>query len=176
MEEKVQINVNVTAEDAKMLQRMMVEDAYDNQSAFRASPAEVERAFINISRQMAERAKADGSAFLVRWEQEPGSAAKREAARLTGLLAGLDARAVPSQSDKIARARAMSAQAEAGNISLVAGTWSEEWLAHMHSQPDLPHDDILDASVGAFNALSGSAAAWETFFKQEMSRDGHDKD
>lgn len=34
MEEKVQINVNVTAEDAKMLQRMMVEDAYDNRSAF----------------------------------------------------------------------------------------------------------------------------------------------
>lgn len=33
-EERIQININVTAEDARMLDRMMVEDAYDNRSAF----------------------------------------------------------------------------------------------------------------------------------------------
>ncbi len=132
--------------------------------AFRAGPAEVERAFVNLSRQMAERAKKEGSMFMVRWEQEPGSASKREAARLVQLLSGLDARAVVSQGDKIARARAMSAQAEAGNISLVEGTWNEEWLNHMHGQPDLQHDDIMDASTGAFNALNiviMSARSWQ---------------
>lgn len=144
--------------------------------AFHAGPAEVERAFVNVSRQMAERAKTEGSAFMVRWEQEPGSASKREASRLAQLLAGMDARAVPSQSDKIARARAMSAQAEAGNISLVAGEWNEEWLTHMHGQPDLPHDDIMDASAGAFNALAGSASAWTEFYKQEMSKDERKQD
>ena len=132
--------------------------------AFRSGPSEVERAFVNLSRQMAERAKGEGSMFMVRWEQEPGSASKREAARLVQLLSGLDARAVVSQGDKIARARAMSAQAEAGNISLVEGSWNEEWLNHMHGQPDLPHDDIMDASVGAFNALNTvimSARSWQ---------------
>ncbi len=34
MPEFVQINVNVTEEDARMIDRMMVEDAYDNRSAF----------------------------------------------------------------------------------------------------------------------------------------------
>ncbi len=140
--------------------------------AFRAGPAEVERAFINLSRQMAERAKAEGSAFMVRWEQEPGSASKREAARLAQLLSGLDARAVVSQGDKIARARAMSAQAEAGNISLVEGSWNEEWLNHMHGQPDLPHDDIMDASTGAFNALNTLGLA-EYYRLQLEKRDEH---
>lgn len=30
----VQVNVNITDEDARMLDRMMVDDAYDNRSAF----------------------------------------------------------------------------------------------------------------------------------------------
>lgn len=34
MPEFIQVNVNVTEEDARMLDRMMVEDAYDNRSAF----------------------------------------------------------------------------------------------------------------------------------------------
>lgn len=34
MPEFVQVNVNVTEEDARMIDRMMVEDAYDNRSAW----------------------------------------------------------------------------------------------------------------------------------------------
>ena len=30
----VQVNVSITAEDAKLLDKMMVEDAFDNRSAF----------------------------------------------------------------------------------------------------------------------------------------------
>jgi len=40
---------------------------------------------------------------------------------------------------------------------LVGGTWVEGWLRHMHGQPDLPHDDIMDASAGAFNALTAGS-------------------
>lgn len=145
--------------------------------AFRVGPAEVERTFVNVTRQMAERAKAEGSTFLVRWEQEPGSASKREASRMAALLSGLDARAVPSQSDKITRARAMSAQAEAGNIVLIAGDWNDGWLTHMHAQPDFPHDDIMDASTGAFNALHGGGAnSWTQFYKQELNNDDRKQD
>lgn len=121
--------------------------------AFRGGPAEVERMFVNVSRQAAEEAKNQGSSFMVRWEQEPGSASKRESARLAALLQGIDARAVTVQRDKISRARAMSSQAEMGNVSIVAGKWNADWLAHMHGQPELPHDDIMDASTGAFNEL-----------------------
>lgn len=34
MPEFVQVNVNVTEDDSKMIDRMMVEDGYDNRSAF----------------------------------------------------------------------------------------------------------------------------------------------
>lgn len=34
MADFVQVNVNVTEEDARMIDRMMVEDAYDNRSAW----------------------------------------------------------------------------------------------------------------------------------------------
>jgi len=140
--------------------------------AVQVGPAEVERMFVNLTRQWAQRAAQEGSAFLCRWEQEPGSASKREAGRMAGLLAGIDARAVPSQSDKISRAKAMSAQAEAGNISLVDAPWNTMWLDHMHGQPDLPHDDIMDASVGAFNALNSNAGLAE-FYKSQLEKMKH---
>jgi len=117
-------------------------------------PADVERAFVNLSRQGAQSAAAGGARFLVRWEVEPGSAGRREAVRLTRLLAGLDARGVPSQGDKLARAKALAAQSEAGNVKLLGAAWNDMWLNHMHSQPTAPHNDIMDASAGAFNALS----------------------
>ncbi len=116
--------------------------------------AKVEPTFVNVSRQDAGAVKGKKTRYMVRWEVEPGSAGKREAQRLVQLLAGLDAQGLPSHGDKIARARAFAAQCEAGNVKLVRGAWNEAWLNHMHGQPDLPHDDIMDASAGAFNALA----------------------
>ena len=120
---------------------------------FQGGPAEVERRFVNLSRQRAAFCKATGTRFLVRWEREPGSAGKREAPRYAALLAGLDARAVVPQGDKLVRARALAAQAEAGNVSVLRADWTERWLAHMHAIPDGAHDDVMDATAGAFNAL-----------------------
>lgn len=130
--------------------RWYVLDSY----AVQVGPGEVERVFENYTRQMAARAKDEGSAFLARWEKEPASAGKREAARFASMLSGLDARAIPPEGEKIARAKGLSAQAEVGNVVLVAGSWNGEWLEHMHSQP-AAHDDIMDASSGAFNTLAG---------------------
>ena len=121
--------------------------------AAQAGPAEVERLFINTTKQDAEAAKAAGAAFRVRWEVEPGSAGKREALRLIQLLAGFDARGVPSQGDKFARSKPFAVQCEAGNVKLLAGAWNEAWLSHMHNQPEIAHDDIMDASGGSFNDL-----------------------
>ena len=89
----------------------------------------------------------------VRWEIEPGSASKREARTFAGLVPWADARGIPSRGSKIERARPMAAQAEHGFISLMRGDWNEMYLNHMHSQP-ADHDDMMDASTGAFDDLN----------------------
>lgn len=116
--------------------------------------AEVESNFLNMSRNEARFGKLSGIPYRARWEGEPGSAGKREAQRLTGLLKGVDAKGIPAsgQGDKLTRAKPLAAQAYAGNVYLVAGPWNEMFLEHMHHQPEWPHDDIMDAASGAYNA------------------------
>jgi len=70
------------------------------------------------------------------------------------MLKGLDAGGEHSTSDKLVRAKGLASQAQVGNVKLLRGTWNERWLHHMHGQPDLPHDDLMDASSGAFNELA----------------------
>jgi len=98
-------------------------------------------------------ASQDGRRVAVRWEMEGGASGKRDNRNLAALLVGYDARGVRPQGDKITRARGLAAQSLAGNVKLVRGPWNERWLNHMHGQPDLAHDDIMDASSGAFNEL-----------------------
>lgn len=123
-------------------------------TAAQEGPTEVERMFVNQSQQDASYANDRALPYAVRWEIEPGSAAVRDSQRLVAMLAGMDAKGTPSRGDKITRAKPFLAQAEAGNVSIVRGEWNERWLRHMHGQPDLPHDDIWDATSGAFNALT----------------------
>jgi len=94
---------------------------------------------------------------MARWEIEPGSAGRRETHRLITALAGIDARGIPSRGDKLSRARALAAQAEAGNVKLVRAPWNESFLNELHHQPDAAHDDRMDAAAGAFNALVDAA-------------------
>jgi predicted phage terminase large subunit-like protein len=58
--------------------------------------------------------------------------------------------------DKIMRARPLAAQVLAGNVKLLQGTWNERWLNHMHGQPDLDHDDEMDAASGLYNELQAT--------------------
>ncbi len=64
-----------------------------------------------------------------------------------------------SRVEKLTRARAFAAQAEAENVRLVRGAWNDAYLTQLHHQPDWPHDDMLDASSGAFNDLTGEPEA-----------------
>ena len=100
--------------------------------------------------------------YMVRWEKEGGASGKRDTRHLVKLLDGFDARGVAPDGDKITRAKAFSAQSEQGFVVVVAGEWNERWLTHMHHQPDWPHDDIMDGSSGAYNALhAGDGSMWE---------------
>lgn len=118
----------------------------------RMGPAETDQAMQNTAAQ-------DGHVCRVRWEREGGSAGKRDQAHLTQLLAGYDVRGVPPQGDKVLRAKAFAAQAEAGNVHLVRGAWNEDYLRELHEFPDGAHDDQVDASSLVFNDLVTSAGA-----------------
>jgi predicted phage terminase large subunit-like protein len=121
--------------------------------AAQMGPAETDKFFHRIVEQDVREAKANATRYMVRWEIEPGSAAKREAVRMVKALAGLDARGVRSTGDKIDRAKPFAVQAEHGNVSLVRAPWNDAYLRELHNQPDAPHDDQMDASSGAFGAL-----------------------
>jgi predicted phage terminase large subunit-like protein len=96
-------------------------------------------------------AAQDGKSVAVRWEQEGGASGKRDSHHIVTMLQGYDARGIPPQGDKITRAKPLAAQAYAGNVKLLRGPWNERWLIHMHGQPDLDHDDEMDAASGAYN-------------------------
>lgn len=112
----------------------------------RVEPAQTDTLLRNMATQ-------DGTKTLVRWEMEGGASGKRDNRYIAALLVGYDARGTRPQGDKITRARGLSAQALAGNVKLVRGAWNDRWLTHMHGQPDLAHDDTMDASALAFNTL-----------------------
>ena len=127
--------------------------------AVQRDPASVEKLFFETCKLDREIAKSMNAGFSVRWEIEPGSAAKRESYRLTSALAGFDAKGKNFKGDKLTRARSLAVQAEAGNVKLKKGSWNGELLSHLHGQPDLPHDDIMDAAAGSFNSTLREGSA-----------------
>ena len=113
----------------------------------RLDPARTDTAMLNIANQ-------DGKSVWVRWEEEGGASGKRDSRSIATMFNGYDARGIKPQGDKITRARGLSSQSLAGNVKLLRASWNERWLTHMHGQPDLAHDDIMDASSGAYNELA----------------------
>jgi predicted phage terminase large subunit-like protein len=85
-------------------------------------------------------------------EKDPGAAGKFEANYYARELAGHDIHTVPPQGDKQTRAKPVSAQAEAGNLAIVAGPWNEAFLRELESFP-VGHDDQVDGLSGAFAQL-----------------------
>lgn len=123
--------------------------------AFQEGPVETDKRFINTIEQDVAEARREGATYLARWEVEPGSSGKRENVRLMQMVATIvaDAAGIRPTGSKIERARGLAAQAEPGNVKLVDGDWNEQWLTHMHHQPDWPHHDIMDGSSGAHNSI-----------------------
>lgn len=122
------------------------------------NPGQVDDVFFETSKRDYELCKSRGWRYVIRWEEEPGSASHRESRRLVMMLPGklggpVDAKGIPSRSDKLVRAKPLISQSMIGNVKLLRGKWNDRWLSHMHNQPSA-HDDIMDGSSGAYNELT----------------------
>jgi len=96
----------------------------------------------------------DGKTVTVWGEQDPGSAGVADAQRFRTLLQGFDVKIAKPTSNKVVRAKPVSAQCEARNIKVFRAPWNEEFFSELENFPDGSHDDIVDALSGAFNELS----------------------
>jgi predicted phage terminase large subunit-like protein len=113
----------------------------------RLSPSGVERLVSNTASQ-------DGRAVQIDIAQDPGQAGKAQVSAYSRLLAGYNCRFSPETGDKVVRFSPFSAQAEAGNVIVVRGSWNERWFAALEGFPEAAHDDDADSTSRAFGALS----------------------
>lgn len=111
----------------------------------RVSPHKVEKAILNT-------AKQDGIHTKIYLEQDPGQAGVAEVHQYSKLLAGFEVKFNKVSSDKQTRARAASAQAEAGNIKLLESYWNDPLLTELSHFPEGKHDDQVDALSGCINS------------------------
>jgi predicted phage terminase large subunit-like protein len=110
------------------------------------APAAVERLIVNTAQQ-------DGTQVAGSIPQDPGQAGKSQALYLIRQLAGFTYRASPETGDKETRAQPLSAQAEVGNVKLVAGAWNRDFLDELSTFPVGKFKDQVDAASRAFSEL-----------------------
>lgn len=101
-------------------------------------------------------AKSQGCSYRVRWGIEGGSAGVRENARLKRVLAGIDADGLSEHGDKLTKWKPLISRCVKGLVRVLAAPWTDRFLAMMHGQPDLTHDDIPDAARLAHDGLEGA--------------------
>ena len=107
-----------------------------------------------VDRLIRSTAQSDGRSCPVREEQEGGSAGKAVTGIRAKSLAGFDYAGVSITGDKVTRANSFRAQCEAGNVRVVRGEWNAPYLDVLCSFPVGKHDDDVDATSCAFNALA----------------------
>lgn len=101
-------------------------------------------------------AQIDGMGTPIGMEQEPGSSGKTVIGHYRRVvLPGYQFYGKPSSGSKIERAKPFAARAAAGDVILVAGTWTNDFLDELEVFPDGEHDDMVDASSAAYLYLSG---------------------
>jgi predicted phage terminase large subunit-like protein len=106
-----------------------------------------------------QTAITDGKGVSVIEEQEPGSGGKDSAEATIRMLAGWDVEAKRPSGSKVVRARPYSAQAEAGNVRLVEGSWNKAFLDEHHAFDQRADSgtivcDQVDAASQGFNKLA----------------------
>ena len=120
---------------------------------------EIDEYVKTITQQDLVTSRAAGARYRARWGKDPGAAGVRESARLNRLLSFCgNAEGLPETGDKLTKWKPARGAAEKGKIRVVAASWTDRFLAHLHGQPDLAHDDIVDAFQKAHDGLQGVKA------------------
>ncbi len=114
---------------------------------FQGSPAEVEH-------RMKHKAQVDGRHVHVRFPQDPGQAGVAQKQALARVLAGYRFQSNRPIGTKVKRVSPFSAQVEAGNVFIVSGDWTDDFLTELESFPSGRHDDQVDATSDAFAAVN----------------------
>lgn len=97
----------------------------------------------------------DGQNCTVKAFQDPGSAGKGEAELFVRKMAGFDVHIETISRDKVTSAKAVSAQAEAGNVKVLKTCRNKQELYdELENFPEGSHDDLVDALSSAFNYLA----------------------
>lgn len=116
-----------------------------------------------VEKKVKEIAKADGYGVKVRIEREPGSAGKALVEHYKNILTGYDVDEVPTVNNKLVRAQPFLSACEAGGVSIVEGTWIEEFLKEFDDFPGGANDDQIDTAAAGYVVLTGKkvySAAW----------------
>ena len=85
--------------------------------------------------------------------QDPGQAGKSQVLAFAKLLAGHSLHFSTESGDKVVRSTPLSSQINVGNVLLLRGPWNDDYIAEARLFPNGQHDDMVDASSRAFNAL-----------------------
>jgi predicted phage terminase large subunit-like protein len=105
-----------------------------------------------------QTADADGRSVPIRLEREGGASGKLAAWDIVSRdLAGFPVAAVQPRGSKAERAEPWGSQVEAGNARVVRNNHTRAFLDEHRAFPSGSHDDMVDASSGAFAEVSRSA-------------------
>lgn len=109
-----------------------------------------------VTEAMKAYATQDGPLTEVSYLQDPGSAGVYEAQETAKELAGSIVTYATATGDKATRAKPLSKQWVAKNVRIVRGAWNDRYLSAMSNffPGSKAHDDIIDASSGAFERLT----------------------
>lgn len=88
-----------------------------------------------------------------REEKEGGSAGGAVVAARLKTLKGHDYNFVQISGSKVTRSKPFRAQCDGGNVYLLRGAWNVEYTKELSNFPTGKHDDQVDASSCAFNAV-----------------------
>lgn len=107
----------------------------------------------NLVKQCAVSDKAKYKRVRIRMSIDPGQAGKEQSQSYMKMLAGFSVSMVKESGTKEARAEPFAAQWQAGNVYVVAGTWTETLLGQYESFPESKFRDLVDSGSNAFNEL-----------------------
>lgn len=116
----------------------------------------------NAEAQMKTTIELDGKGVAQREEKEGGSAGKTVIDARTKTLAGKDYEGVAVSGSKVTRSKPFRVQCEAGNVRIVRDRgiggargvgWNKDYIDELCGFPTAKHDDQVDGSSCAFNAV-----------------------